>query len=309
MAANPYIKLEWRNNCDMANILYQTGYTQWMYIDGEVTEPEYVYTIESFSNGEEEETRTFQKVEKTYKLKFIAPEFLCDALSLVPIHDLVWVTLKNGERGQAKDVAFETNWETDCFANCTITFTVTYYIRANCCENEDLTCATDNAVTVKDIILDSSATYTAPTENGVQDGDKYLVLEDGGSGEGWVATWSVSTNAWVQTLPSIVYDSDSTIYYIYDGDYWLSCPAIVNLTDAASKITVQGRAFPASFVGIYIRGGIYTNYTLLTTITDGAFGADGYETDVLAPATYDFLIINYTHSCSLGNDVRTITIK
>lgn len=89
------------------------SYRNAVYIETELAKPEYVIdeVIED-RNG----FKFFEKqlVKKTYRFSFLAPEFLCDALSLVPLHDFINI-LHDGKVFRVYDILFTPEWLEDGF--------------------------------------------------------------------------------------------------------------------------------------------------------------------------------------------------
>lgn len=93
--ADKQLKLEWWDNQDFSLGKYVIDYTppfkNFIYLQTQLGKPEYVF--------EEEATKRDGYVfvekqisEKRYKFEFLAPEYLCDALRIVRMHDNVRIT-------------------------------------------------------------------------------------------------------------------------------------------------------------------------------------------------------------------------
>ena len=62
------IKIEYWNTCDFADILYQTNWKQRLYIDTEISRPEYPIEIETNKDGEGNDIPEFQRWQKGINL-------------------------------------------------------------------------------------------------------------------------------------------------------------------------------------------------------------------------------------------------
>lgn len=91
----PYIKLEWWDIDDLVfdagMIDYHHSYVNRVYLCSEIAMPEYTFD----EQGEDRGGYFFansQLSEKTYRLSFLAPEYLCDALRVVQLSDYIRIT-------------------------------------------------------------------------------------------------------------------------------------------------------------------------------------------------------------------------
>jgi len=148
------LKIEYSNTHDLIDkvagdisgrVLYQNGYSNSVYLDVDVKEPKYPILEDGKDNGDKEFIPTFLKWEKRYVFTDYLPEFLVDALTLIPIHNSIWITLKNGESNKVKDVITDVDWEdigeteksSGCFAKVTFSFAVDSIILTTC--GDDMT--------------------------------------------------------------------------------------------------------------------------------------------------------------------------
>jgi len=137
-----YILLEYSNSHDFGDIAYHNSFINRVYLDADVSKPEYELLEEGIEDADGEFDPTFQKWAKKYSIVFYAQEFLVDALTLMTLHDQVYITLQNGESSQVLDVDVSYKWDADieCWAEVTISFVTTYVIRKNCDEDFDYQC-------------------------------------------------------------------------------------------------------------------------------------------------------------------------
>lgn len=95
---SPYTMIEWKNNCDLSDVIFQSiddenNYFNRLYIDGQLTRPEYPFKEEGDEDGNNTLNITFQKWEKKQSLIVTnAPEFIVDALTAIRLHDTVTIT-------------------------------------------------------------------------------------------------------------------------------------------------------------------------------------------------------------------------
>lgn len=136
-----FLKIEYRSIHDLGEkILYQNGFQNKVYLDVNVKAPTYPITESGEENGDGDFIPTFQKWQKRYTFTTYVPEFLADALTLLPLHDYVWITFQNNETNKVKDIEVETDWQdigsTDetqsCFCKITISFAVDSIITIGC---------------------------------------------------------------------------------------------------------------------------------------------------------------------------------
>lgn len=91
-----YLKIEWYDvedlTFDEGAIVYQSpAFKNVVYLCAEIGKPEYVFE----EDGEKRDGYFFpekQVSEKTYKFTFLAPEYLCDAMRIIRMSDIVKVT-------------------------------------------------------------------------------------------------------------------------------------------------------------------------------------------------------------------------
>lgn len=101
---------------DSENIYYNDGhldygapFKNYLYIRTEIGKPEYPFEEEA----EKRDGYTFiekQISEKKYKFEFLAPEYLCDALRIVRMHDFIDIYNK-GKRYNVHNIIFDPKWK------------------------------------------------------------------------------------------------------------------------------------------------------------------------------------------------------
>lgn len=116
---NRIVKLYYWDNSDLefvlskGNIAYDNRFKHIVYLQAEISKPQYV--IEE----EVEKRDGFEFIEKQvrkkmYRFTFLAPEYLCDAMSLVHMHDNI-VILHKGITYDVHDILFTPSWQDDGF--------------------------------------------------------------------------------------------------------------------------------------------------------------------------------------------------
>ncbi len=127
--AVPSVRLEWSDAADLTlpegRIPYSEGYVNRVWLNTAVGRPEY----EIEKEGDERDGYFFMEKgtsRKSYRFTFYAPEYLCDALRLVPVSDIVkiWDTSRGVEiEYDADDADIEVEWlEQGNYASVTLTF-------------------------------------------------------------------------------------------------------------------------------------------------------------------------------------------
>ncbi len=139
MAIN-YIKLSIGSTCDIADIYYQSGMIQTVYLDADLSKPEYVEEVEEEIEEDGTTIQTYQKLSKRYKFQVLVPEYLVDALKLLPMHNQVSMAYTNGLISMSmKNIKVEADFEDDwngCMAMVTISFEGdNVIVKSGCCVN------------------------------------------------------------------------------------------------------------------------------------------------------------------------------
>lgn len=116
--AKEAVRIEWWNE---GNVEYNGGmipyalewegnyYKSEIYLDTEIGKPDYNFTEE----GEERNGYFFptkQISEKSYNMGFIAPEYLCDAMRLIRMADVVKITDRLGRLYKVEQFEMDVNW-------------------------------------------------------------------------------------------------------------------------------------------------------------------------------------------------------
>ena len=117
------IKIEYWNSYDIADVRYEDGYKNRLWLDVDVKKPLYPIDRESYENGAGEEMNVFIRWSKQYSFEIYCLEPLVDALTLITLHDNVWITFDNGYSSKVKDFIAQPAWqEIENVALVTVTF-------------------------------------------------------------------------------------------------------------------------------------------------------------------------------------------
>ncbi len=121
-----YIKLTWKNSCDLGNIYYSGGFENKLFLDADIGAPDYNETEEGEENDAGIFVKTLEKLQKVNKFQCYAPEYLVDSLKLLPLHDDVRISFTNGlYSSQIRNIKVEVEWEdisNQCMALVTVLF-------------------------------------------------------------------------------------------------------------------------------------------------------------------------------------------
>lgn len=123
------IKIEYWNTYDIIDTSYQQGYKNRFWLDVDVNKPNYIIEQEAYENSLGDTNPVFTKWSKQYKFEIYCLEPLADALSALPLHDNVWITLSNGYESKVKDITIDVQWtDIDNVCKCIVSFIALSYI-------------------------------------------------------------------------------------------------------------------------------------------------------------------------------------
>lgn len=136
-----YTKLEWWNDCDLGNILYQTGYHNILFFDVDLIRDTPEILEEGTENGLKDFIPTFRKYIDKIRFDDYVPEYILSALLLVRLHkEVVCTTKENLYTGKARQFNVEHTFQNSCYASIVCTFQQeTTFLKANCCNNNTIT--------------------------------------------------------------------------------------------------------------------------------------------------------------------------
>ena len=310
------IKIEYNNNTDFGDIFYQKGFTNRVYLDADVTKPEYPIEEEGITNGDGEFVPSHQRWSKLHMIECYGQEYLADALSLMELHDNIWITLKNGETSLVSDVEVEVDWQdtVQCWAKISIKFNVDKVIKTNCDTNMVTGCLQPDFECEAIYDADDGGTgqgyWEYPISEGVQNGAIYFFYNTYNSTYGsysgddvGVYMADLSINGWVKQEVSneqlIDISGESGYVYLWKaGDTFYKSPFLISATDqGGQQVEIVARGFP----GHYVRIEESPDDNAWSTI--GQYGSEittGQVMDCNGTGTRYFRAWWYTHGCSYG---------
>lgn len=144
MATN-YIKLEWRNSCNLGNILYSNGdaavtaFRNKLFLETEIGTPEYLHDEIGHEDGNAVFVKEEESLVKNYKFKVVCPEDIVDALEAMALHDDIRITYVNGLYSSAiRNVKVNATWLEDtneCMAEVEVIFQQDdQIVKGSCCD-------------------------------------------------------------------------------------------------------------------------------------------------------------------------------
>ncbi len=93
-----YLTIDFHNDCDLGDILYQDGFTQTIWFESETMEPTFPQEEEGVKNGEDRFVRTFARQVKKYLVRtFEMPDFMVDVFNRMKLHESIELTDLDGD--------------------------------------------------------------------------------------------------------------------------------------------------------------------------------------------------------------------
>ena len=139
------IIIDYYHTSDVDTIDYTNGaesqYSNKLILGTLFNKPEYIYTEEGIEDGNGSFIPTFRRRAKKYKFVFYAPEYVVDAVSLMPLHDVITVVTdyegSSTESMTALDFQVaDVEWnETKGFAKVTCEFRTGAVVITGCANN------------------------------------------------------------------------------------------------------------------------------------------------------------------------------
>ena len=129
------IQLEYSNSCDIGDIYYAGTWTGPRIIFQnkiDLTKPEYEVVkvatpLDGYLNIEKVTTK------KKYKFTFYAPEFMANAMNLLPSHDTIYITDKFGDEAVVKEINVNANPASHCYFKIDVELYIDPENSTNCC--------------------------------------------------------------------------------------------------------------------------------------------------------------------------------
>lgn len=131
------VVLEWYDTtCTIANLVYpDLTIRNKLYIPAEVGLPVYQYDEDGQEDGDKEVDPVFQKVSKRSRIDFVGPEYITEALALLPLHSNVRITDQFGYEFDLDNIEVDDpDWVHGCMAKIGFSFSHTLdYVIKRCC--------------------------------------------------------------------------------------------------------------------------------------------------------------------------------
>lgn len=132
---NAYTLIRWSNACDIGTTLYQRNLEQRVYLPAEPAGPEWDLSRDVLKTGLLREVTTFGETRERAALKFIAPEFLMDAITLLPLMTTAEMVTRHGDLVTMRDISITHEWlDSGCFCMVTLQFTPAINRDTLCCQ-------------------------------------------------------------------------------------------------------------------------------------------------------------------------------
>ena len=132
--ATDRLTLNYGNTCNLDNIYYTEWFINRVIFPNRIglTKPEYeiekvATPLDGYLNIEKVTTK------KKYKFTFYAPEFMADAMNLLPSHNRIWITDKFGDTATVKEVNVNITATSHCFFKIEIELYIDPANSTNCC--------------------------------------------------------------------------------------------------------------------------------------------------------------------------------
>ena len=331
-------KITYWDTCDVAGIFYRTlqygseQYKNILYLDVDIGKPNYEFVEDGEEDAEGNFIAEYKRLEKQYVIQGVFPEYMVDALSLLPLHiggsGNVQVLTSRGYTGAVDKMTVSPNWEGNLgvWALTDIVFNTEFVVKTNCCDNFDTmitTCLRDYSEHVATLVENSSDyndyQYTDASDNSTAiplvSGDLVLIhlqtgeflmqqFVDGPSGPTYIPPSIVTSKGDVYADANLLDGSiilgPSTIYYYKTtGSYFSSTPEITNdsFDFSSGKRKVEGMCWNDCLVNLYVVGPF--GQTLIEQTTGYDFNQNGILYDFFTGATGLFIECKGL-TCDLG---------
>ena len=129
-----WMQLSWVNPDCILGEKYPTSMPGlFLFVQAELGQPEYDYRKDTEEGGQGEEVVLFQRLEKRWKLKFTAPEYIVDALQAAQLFSNFSISFADGTGIVGTNVQVTQEWTGDCYADITLTFATDFIPKTACC--------------------------------------------------------------------------------------------------------------------------------------------------------------------------------
>lgn len=131
-----YVRIEGTNLCAVGDLPAGLNMNK-LFIEGKTSDPEYLTEKDVAEDGQNEETPTWIKLKKRYKIIFHATEPVVDWLTTLPLYgDNVNVVDQYGYQATIKDIVVEVTWPPEFqgwLAQVEFNYSITYITTTGCC--------------------------------------------------------------------------------------------------------------------------------------------------------------------------------
>jgi hypothetical protein len=283
------IKIEYWNDCDLCDILYQDGFKQLTYLNTVLCEPQ--YSIDKEAVDDESSTVTLvYDWQKRYRFQIVVPEYMVDAFYTMLLHDNVLI-----DDTLVTEIDIEHTFS-GRFALCGVSFLGVRYRKDRC---RNMMLAPSNARLPGGVCYEAEIDvrgFIQDTTGVVQDGN-YLIYDSSGYGyySGILAHYS--SGVWTEVAIAEgegIYNSETGITYYYNGSIYFQYPYISAIDNISGGYHIYGFALPETFVYIY-----YDDILACDPVPASVFNEAGVEL-LMPKADYTWKIESKTFSCDYG---------
>lgn len=296
-----YLVLTYWNSSDVGGMLYHNHpYKNRVYVDATPALCDIEVKEEGVEDGDKNFIPTFRKTQKLYKCDIVcSPEFL-EQLFFIQQHDHIEIKLKNEESQLVNDwgVTIDEWIFGGHVVKCTFQFTTQYILQTSLKDNIKSSCYIPTVAQVTDIITNNSMTFIDPTNNGVTDGSRYIVIRTIGLDDVYLYTGG----AWVAQNEAIegaiCYVSIKGVNYYFDGNAWNAYPRLLTVTRSGGKAVCRGWVLPGTFVQLQRKvGSVWTDTG--NPVLAATFKTIGIRY-TCPSGMYLFRVKSYSHGCNYG---------
>lgn len=314
-------KITYFDTCDVGGIFYRTAeyggvgakqYRNVFYLEVGVGKPEYEYNEEGEEDGLGNFSPDYKRLTKNYFLQAVLPEYMLDAVQLLPLHKNIEVHTSEGYTGSIDTITINSEWQGDkgVWALTDILFSTDFVVKTACCSAEEVPlpgCLRTDKTFVARLIEGSddynNFEYTksgTPDKIPLIDGDRVMVLQPNGIlrlKDYDEAGGTYDTPTLILSVGEMYADSNTlsglglnpTIYYLWGGSGtvgFLEDPQIDDLTydTILQKWYLVGKTFDPSTVQIY--GKVNGSYVFAAQDTGVNFNDNGTFFDIPPASTH-----------------------
>lgn len=257
-----YMAMQFQNTCSIGNI--HPNFLQQVYLPVDIGAPEYVIKEEGEEDGQGLFHPTFQRTQKRYTFKVLAPEYVADCFSVLPLYSNIIIIDQWGHNQAVEDIEVSVEWQVSgCFALITVKFTVDFITSKGCCDDEPLQTNQANCLyanfTAEARLTQGSAEYTGGyyllNGNNVNFlTGQYAIVNNAGTytlqqwnGSGWT-----TSSAGVKKDNCYIKREQVWYFKKHTGNTWTDKPYIQTVTAlGGTGYNFKGYTFRGSSVYLY----------------------------------------------------------